>query len=131
MQVQLLASIALGGALGALGRHFTATQVNQWFGPALAGFPFGTLSVNVVGSFAMGLLVELMALAWSAPAELRALLTVGFLGAFTTFSSFSMEAVLLYERGAAVQAAGYVVASVVLSIAGFAAGLALVRFSLA
>ncbi len=131
MQVQLLASIALGGALGALGRYFTATQVNQWFGAALGGFPFGTLTVNIVGSFVMGLLVELMALTWSPSAELRALLTVGFLGAFTTFSTFSMEAVLLYERGAVVQAAGYVAASVVLSIAGFAAGLALVRFSFA
>lgn len=131
MQVQVLASIALGGALGALGRHFMISQMAHWFGPALSGFPIGTLSVNVLGSFVMGLLVEVMALTWSPPAELRTLLTVGFLGAFTTFSTFSMEAVLLYERGALVQAAGYVGLSVVLSIAGFAAGLYLVRASLA
>ena len=79
----------------------------------------------------MGLLVELMAQAWSPSAELRALLTVGFLGAFTTFSTFSMEAVLLYERGALLQAAGYIGASVVLSIAGFVAGLYLLRVALA
>ena len=131
MQVQLLASIALGGALGALGRHFVIAQVAQWFGPALGGFPLGTLGVNVLGSFVMGLLVEAMAQAWSPPVELRALLTVGFLGAFTTFSTFSMEAVLLYERGALLQAAGYVGASVVLSIAGFVAGLYLVRVGFA
>ncbi|WP_299616819.1 fluoride efflux transporter CrcB [Pelagibius sp.] len=129
MQVQVLASIALGGALGALGRHFVITQVAAWFGPWIGGFPLGTLFANVAGSFVMGLLVELMAAAWSPPPELRALLTVGFLGAFTTFSTFSMEAVLLYERGAFAQAAGYVAGSVVLSIAGFVAGLALVRIA--
>ncbi|WP_422366210.1 fluoride efflux transporter CrcB [Pelagibius sp.] len=131
MQYTVLASVALGGALGALGRYVMVSQVGHWFGPMLAGFPLGTLSVNVLGSFVMGLLVEFMAIVWSPSPELRALLTVGFLGAFTTFSTFSMEAVLLYERGALLQAAGYVGASVVLSIAGFAAGLYLVRISLA
>ncbi len=131
MQVQILASVALGGALGALGRYFMITQVTHWFAPWIGGFPLGTLAVNVVGSFAMGVLVEVMALTWSPSAELRAFLTVGFLGAFTTFSTFSMEAVLLYERGALLQAAGYVGASVVLSIAGFIAGLYLLRVALA
>ncbi|NIA72119.1 fluoride efflux transporter CrcB [Pelagibius litoralis] len=129
MQVQVLASVALGGALGALGRYLMIAQVSHWFGPWIGGFPLGTLSVNVLGSFVMGLLVEVMAITWSPSAELRALLTIGFLGAFTTFSTFSLEAFLLYERGAVFQAAGYVAASVVFSIAGFAAGLYLVRIS--
>ena len=127
MQLQILIGVALGGALGALGRYVMVSQVSHAFGPWLGGFPLGTLSVNVLGSFAMGLLVEAFALAWSPPEALRAFLTVGLLGAFTTFSTFSMEAVLLYERGALLQAAGYIGASVVLSITGFVAGLALVR----
>lgn len=127
MQFQILIAVALGGALGALGRYAMVSQVSHAFGPWLGGFPLGTLGVNVLGSFAMGLLVEVFALAWSPSEALRALLTVGLLGAFTTFSTFSMEAVLLYERGALMQAAGYIAASVVLSIAGFVAGLALIR----
>src|SRR3546814_5903435 len=83
MQGQLLAAIAFGGALGAVARHLAVGQVALWAGP---GFLFGTLAVNVGGSFAMGAIVELSALVWSPSPELRAFLTVGFLGAFTTFS---------------------------------------------
>src|SRR3546814_7103562 len=96
MQPQVLAAIAFGGALGAVARHMTVAQVALWTGHV---FPFGTLAVNVAGSFAMGLIVELSALVWSPAPELRAFLTVVFLGAFTTFSTFSLETVLLYERG--------------------------------
>ncbi|GAB4377636.1 MAG: hypothetical protein Kow00114_41940 [Kiloniellaceae bacterium] len=124
MQLQLIAAVAAGGALGAVGRYLVVGQVAQWLGH---GFPYGTLAVNVVGSFAMGLLVELGALAWQPSPELRAFIAVGFLGAFTTFSTFSMETVLLYERGALVACAAYIVASVVLSVGAFVAGLALVR----
>src|SRR3546814_19075285 len=88
MQGQLLAAIAFGGALGAVARHLAVGQVALWAGP---GFLFGTLAVNVVGSFAMGAIVELSALVWSPSPELRAFLTVGFLGAFTTFSTFRSE----------------------------------------
>src|SRR3546814_1505924 len=115
MQPQVLAAIAFGGALGAVARHMTVAQVALWTGH---GFPFGTLAVNVAGSFAMGLIVELSALVWSPAPELRALLTVGFLGAFTTFSTFSLETVLLYERGELLPCAPYVVGSVVLSEIG-------------
>ena len=122
--MKTILAVAIGGALGAVGRHFVAYQVNQLFG---GGFPYGTLSVNVLGSFLLGVLIELMALFWSPSPELRALLTVGFLGAFTTFSTFSMEVVLLYERGAHAQMALYLALSVALSVSGLFAGLAVVR----
>ncbi|MGD1878463.1 MAG: fluoride efflux transporter CrcB [Kiloniellaceae bacterium] len=128
MQVNILAAVAFGGALGAVGRYLAVSQVARWFDH---GFPYGTLTVNVVGSFAMGLLIEFGALAWSPSPELRAFIAVGFLGAFTTFSTFSMETVLLYERGALLACAGYVAASVVLSVGAFFAALALVRTLLA
>ncbi|MEQ9607210.1 MAG: fluoride efflux transporter CrcB [Kiloniellaceae bacterium] len=124
MQLQLIAAVAAGGALGAVGRYLAVGQVAQWLGH---GWPYGTLAVNVAGSFAMGLLIELGALAWSPSPELRAFLAVGFLGAFTTFSTFSMETVLLYERGALLACAAYVAASVVLSVGAFFAALILIR----
>src|SRR3546814_13690895 len=76
MQGQLLAALAFGGALGAVARHLAVGQVALWAGP---GFLFGTLAVHVVGSFAMGAIVELSALVWSPSPELRAFLPVGFL----------------------------------------------------
>ncbi len=120
----MILAVALGGAIGAVGRHFLAHQVALLAGH---GFPYGTLTVNVVGSFVFGALVEVMALAWSPAAELRALLTVGLLGAFTTFSTFSMEVVLLAERGQTGTAALYIGLSVALSVGGFLAGLAIMR----
>ena len=126
--VKMLLAVAAGGALGAVGRYLVISTVGQIFG---AGFPLGTVVVNVLGSFVLGALTEAMALAWSPPPELRAMLVVGVLGAFTTFSTFSMDVVLLYERGALGQAAVYVGASVVLSIAAFFLGLALLRSVLA
>lgn len=122
--MKTILAIAIGGALGAVGRHVVAYQFNQLFS---GGFPFGTLGVNILGSFLLGVLIEVMALFWSPSPELRALLTVGFLGAFTTFSTFSMEVVLLYERGAHAQMVLYVALSVALSISGLFAGLAVVR----
>lgn len=126
--MKVLLAVAAGGALGAVGRYLVMTQVAHWFGTA---FPFATLAVNVIGSFILGLLVELLALVWSPPQELRALIVVGVLGAFTTFSTFSMDVALQVERGEANWAMVYVVASVVLSIGGFFAGMHLVRVALA
>ncbi|HMA14937.1 MAG: fluoride efflux transporter CrcB [Bacteroidota bacterium] len=128
MPFQVVAAVALGGACGAVARYFVVSQIGHWAG---TGFPFGTLAVNVAGSFAMGLIVELSALAWLPSPELRAFLTVGFLGAFTTFSAFSLDAALLYERGELLPAAAYVAGSVVLSVGAFFAALALVRALLA
>ena len=122
--VKMLLAVAAGGAAGAVGRYLVMSGVGHLFG---TGFPLGTIVVNVLGSFALGVLVELSALAWSPAPELRALLVVGVLGAFTTFSTFSMDAVLLFERGNLGLAALYIVSSVVLSIAAFFAALLLLR----
>jgi CrcB protein len=117
-------SIAIGGALGAVGRHFVNVGAAQAFG---LHFPYGTLTVNVLGSFIMGALIAAFAHGLEMPQHMKSLLTVGFLGAFTTFSTFSLDAVSLYERGAMMASALYILASVTLSIAALFAGLYLVR----
>lgn len=122
--MKLILAIAAGGAFGAVARHFVAHQAAVWFGQ---GFPVGTLAVNVIGSFIMGVVIETMALGWSASAELRGFLTVGVLGAFTTFSTFSLDVAVLVQRGETLNAGLYIAASVILSIAGLFAGLMLMR----
>ena len=124
MNPSVLLAIALGGALGALGRHFVGSLMLHLLGTT---FPWGTLAVNIVGSFVMGALVETMALVWSPSQELRALLTVGFLGAFTTFSTFSLDFYVVLQRGEIGLASIYLLASVSLSIGGLIAGLAVMR----
>lgn len=124
MQSYLL--VFLGAGIGGALRH----GVNVgWARACGTAFPWGTLTVNVVGSLAMGLIGGWLAsktqAGWSQP--LRLFLTTGILGGFTTFSAFSFDAVLLWERGALGAAAAYVGASVVASIAALVAGLALVR----
>ena len=126
--VKMLLAVAAGGAVGAVGRYLMVSVVGHIFG---TGFPLGTIVVNVVGSFVLGALIEALALVWSPSPELRAMIVVGVLGAFTTFSTFSMDVVLLYERGALGQAALYIGASVVLSIGAFFLGLSLLRSALA
>lgn len=116
--------VMAGGALGAGARHGVNVAALRWFGP---GFPFGTLAVNVVGGLLMGLLAGAFAMRADAGIGARLFLATGVLGGFTTFSSFSLDAVLLWERGEAVAAAGYVATSVALSIGALVAGLALVR----
>ena len=117
-------SIALGGAAGALARHFLSHRIALMVPSA---FPFGTMSVNILGSFIMGFLVILFANKLALSQEMRAFLTVGLLGGFTTFSAFSLEAALLIERGEVMQAAVYVGGSVLLAISGLFAGIYLGR----
>jgi len=120
--------VAGGGAIGAVARYLAFVLAGQLLGP---GFPFGTLIVNILGSFMMGLLIEAMALAWSASQEARLFLVVGVLGAFTTFSTFSLDVAVLYERGRPVLVAAYVLASVIGSVGALFAGLHVMRRILA
>ena len=115
--------VFLGGGLGAALRH----GVNVMALRAGTTFPYGTLCINVVGSFVMGMVVSWFALRSGLSPSLRLFLTTGVLGGFTTFSAFSLEAALLYERGEPGLAVVYVVASVVLAIGGLFAGMGLVR----
>jgi CrcB protein len=116
--------VFLGGGLGAALRHGVNLAAARLLGTA---FPYGTLAINVLGSLAIGLIAEYFALKVGLPQRWRLFLTTGVLGGFTTFSAFSLEAALLYERGQIAGAALYVVASVVLAIGALFAGLAIVR----
>ncbi|MDA4843828.1 fluoride efflux transporter CrcB [Hoeflea poritis] len=116
--------VALGGAVGATLRHLANLATLRMFGP---GFPWGTLTVNIVGSFAMGLFIELLMRRLDGSQELRLLIATGVLGGFTTFSAFSLDFAVMWERGALLNASVYAVSSVVLSIAALFAGLATVR----
>jgi len=122
--MKLILVIAAGGAIGATARHLVNVLALSWFG---SGFPWGTLAVNLVGCFLMGVLVETSALVWSPSPALRAFIAVGFLGGLTTFSSFSLDVAVLYERGDLLLAGAYLLASVAFSIGGLFAALALVR----
>lgn len=114
--------VALGGALGASGRYLCGVAAMRLLGP---GFPWATLFVNVMGSFVMGVLV--VVLAHFGGTRYAPFLTVGVLGGFTTFSSFSLDAVTLYERGDVGLALLYVVGSVVISLMALSFGLILTR----
>jgi CrcB protein len=122
MNGSTLLLVALGGALGALARHGAGIAAVRIMG---AGFPWGTLAVNVAGSFLIGLLS--VWLAARGLGRLSPLLLTGFLGGFTTFSAFSLDALRLWEAGEALPAAVYVAASVGLSLVAVAAGVALAR----
>jgi len=116
--------IAIGGAAGALGRHLLAGYLGQLMG---GGFPWAILIVNVVGSFLLGVITELAAQSILITPEIKALMTVGFLGAFTTFSTFSLDIVELCERGQWSWAFFYICASVFMAVFGLVGGLMLVK----
>ena len=116
--------VFLGGGLGAALRHGVNVGAARLLG---TNFPYGTLTVNVVGSLLMGLLAAYFAFKGDASQHWRLFLATGVLGGFTTFSAFSLDVAVLYGRGAIWLALGYVMTSVVLSIAGLFAGLFLVR----
>jgi CrcB protein len=124
MSMAELLAVAAGGVLGAVARYSVYVAVGHLLG---TGFPYATLIVNVVGSFAMGVLVETMAVVWSASNEMRLFLATGMLGAFTTFSTFSLDFAVLYERRALALCSLYTVASLILSVGALFVGLHLVR----
>jgi CrcB protein len=123
-----LLAVAAGGVTGAVARYLVYVLVAHLLG---VGFPYATLIVNVVGSFAMGALVETMALVWSTSTEMRLFLTTGVLGAFTTFSTFSLDFVVLFERRAFALCALYTLASFAFSVGALFTGLHLTRRLLA
>ena len=117
------ALVFLGGGIGAALRH-AANMAAARLGYA---FPIGTLAVNVLGSFLMGVLVAFFALRTGIDQHVRLLLTTGLLGGFTTFSAFSLDAALMWEKGAFAELALYAGGSVVLAVAGLFLGMAAVR----
>ena len=119
----MLFSVGVGGGLGALARYYIA----GWIQPAGAAFNWGIFIVNITGGFLMGLIVEASALKLNLSPELRSFLTVGILGGYTTFSTFSLDSALLLQKGQYALAAAYVIGSVVLSIAALFAGLWIAR----
>lgn len=116
--------VALGGAIGSVLRYLMNNAVTVL---VKTSFPLGIMSVNILGGLVMGILIGLFADQWQAPQNVRAFLVVGVLGGFTTFSTFSADTVLLWQRGEAMQAVLYMAGSVVLSIAALVAGMALVK----
>ncbi|MBZ9654931.1 fluoride efflux transporter CrcB [Phyllobacterium lublinensis] len=118
--------VASGGAIGSVARYLVGILATRILG---AAFPFGTLAVNVIGGLLMGLFVELLARRFDGSAELRLFVAVGILGGFTTFSSFSLDVVVLWQRGELGLALIYVLASVILSIGALFFGLWLARLA--
>lgn len=119
-----LVLVAFGGAVGSVFRYLVGVWAVRLFGPS---FPWGTFAVNVVGSFFIGLMVEMIARRFDASAEMRVFIVTGIIGGFTTWSSFTLDTMVLLERGAALSAFAYLAGSLVISFAAVFAGLALGR----
>lgn len=118
--MQTLLAIAAGGAFGAVSRYLTMIIAVHLVG---AAFPWGTLTVNVLGSFLMGVLTELFRDNVNIADEVKFFLTVGFMGSYTTFSTFSLDVQALLARGEWVMASAYIFVSVLLSIAALMLGM--------
>lgn len=117
--------VAAGGAVGSVARYMVGVQAMRLFGSA---WPYGTLTVNVVGGFLMGVLASWLAHRGSVNSEhWRVLLGVGVMGGFTTFSAFSLETALMIEKRAYGQAFTYTAASVLLALAALFAGMMIAR----
>jgi CrcB protein len=116
-------AVGVGGGLGALARYFIASAIQ----PDGAVFNWGIFIVNITGGLLMGLIVESSALKLNLPPDVRAFLTVGILGGYTTFSTFSLDSALLLQRGQYGVAAAYILGSVILSILALFAGLWIAR----
>lgn len=122
--MNVLLAVFLGGGTGAMMRHYAVLGAAKMFGEA---FPYGTLFVNVLGSFMIGALLEAAALKWQVSLEMRAFMVTGFLGGFTTFSAFSLDFFRLVETGRVGSAALYAAASLALSLLAVFAGVFLLR----
>ncbi len=120
--IQTLLTVALGGAIGSSARYLVNISLPRLLGH---GFPYATMVVNILGSFAMGVLV--VVLAHKGGNRFAPFLMTGVLGGFTTFSAFSLDAAKLWEAGQSVSAAGYVLGSVIIALAALVAGMAFAR----
>ena len=122
--MQSILAVALGGALGSVLRYLMNNGFTAMF---KTSFPVGIMTVNILGGLVMGILIAWFAEQAGASPTLRSFLMVGILGGFTTFSTFSADSVLLWQRGEVMQAAIYAAGSVILSILALLAGMAMVR----
>lgn len=124
MNILIILAIASGGALGAVSRHLT----NILFANAGMGLPWATLTVNIIGSFIMGLTISYLAhFDNNISQEVKALITTGFLGALTTFSTFSLDALSLMQKGEYIYAGLYILASVVTCLLSVLGGMIVMR----
>jgi fluoride exporter len=123
----MILAVAAGGAIGTIARYMVAIYAGRWLG---TGFPWGTLLVNVTGSFLIGALAGAFALKWDVSQATRAFLIVGICGGYTTFSAFSLDFVTLMNRGQAFYALAYAIGSSALSIVALYAALRLMRIVL-
>jgi len=125
--MNMFLSVAMGGAIGAVGRYYLMSLLGNLLGH---GFPYGTIAVNLIGGFLLGVLIETSALVWSPSEEMRALIVVGLLGSFTTFSTFSLDIYSLFTRGNFTLGGLYIVVSVIASVAALIIGMSLLRLIL-
>ena len=117
-------AVAVGGALGALGRYFMSSYITKLLG---SGFPYGIFAANLLGCFLMGIAATLIAGKLAVSPEMRALLTVGFLGAFTTFSTYALDIVTLYDRGQLMSVVVYALGSMILGVTALLAGMMIAK----
>lgn len=120
----MIGYVAIGGAIGAAARYLVMSRVALWLGSA---FPYGTLAVNIFGSVLMGALIVLFARMASVSQPIQAMLTVGMLGGFTTFSTFSLDTVTLIERGEVSAVFLYALLSVIGAVSGLFLGIYVTR----
>jgi CrcB protein len=124
LNIKLIIAVALGGSIGSVARYLVGIGSGKLFGTA---FPWGTLIINITGSFLIGAFVGLFAIRWDLPQAARVFLTVGICGGYTTFSTFSLDAWYLIERGQGLASLAYMLSSVVLSVLALIGALQLVR----
>ena len=117
-------AVAIGGAVGAVGRYWVVGLVTQWFG---RGFPYGTLVVNLLGSLLIGFLYTVLVQQFRLEPHSQAILIAGFTGAFTTFSTFALESLNLFQSGRVSAAILYIILSVFCCLAAVASGMWLGR----
>src|ERR1700754_1341188 len=124
MNPLFILAVAAGGALGSVTRYLVGIASGRLFG---TNFPWGTLIINVTGSFLIGAFAGLFATKWDLPQAARIFLTVGICGGYTTFSTFSLDAWYLVEKGQNMASLAYMVFSVILSVGALIGALQLVR----